>query len=117
MSTPAPRTSRPTTPLRRISSTSLRQLSLSHSRSRSRSSAGPGGSADEEPLAHLGPLFAELADSIADLVGKFEELQDVNQALGGWNEAFAGYLYGLRVTTYTAEFLEASRPLYVLKHH
>ncbi|ORY77217.1 hypothetical protein BCR35DRAFT_305502 [Leucosporidium creatinivorum] len=98
--------SRPTTPLRRISSTSLRQLSLSHSASR-RSHSNP----NEHPLDHLGPLFAELADSIADLVGKVEELSEVNTQIEGFNEAFSGLLYGLRVNTYTAEFLEAPTKL------
>lgn len=30
----------------------------------------------------------------------------MNEGLGGWNEAFGGYLYGLRANSYTAEFKE-----------
>lgn len=94
--------SRPTTPLRRISATSLRSLSLSHSRSRAPN-------ASEPPLQHLSQLFAELADSVSDLTTKFEDLALVNDQLDGFNHAFASYLYGLRVNTYTADFHEASQ--------
>ena len=105
MSTSDPRastsrpSSRPTTPLRRLSASSLRSLSLSHSRSRPPTSAEP-------PLDHLGHIFAELADAMSDLAGNLEQLDGVNKGLDGFNEAFAGYLYGLRMNTYTADFDE-----------
>ncbi|KAK4051037.1 DASH complex subunit dam1 [Microbotryomycetes sp. JL201] len=95
--------SRPTTPLRRISASSLRSLSLSHSRSRATQST------HEPPLQHLSQLFAELADSMSDLTVKLEDLAQINNDLDGFNQAFASYLYGLRINAYTADFLEASR--------
>lgn len=93
---------RPTTPLRRISASSLRSLSLSHSRSR-----GP--TSSELPLQHLSLLFEELSDAFADLAGNFEGLNEVNGRLDEFNEAFGGYLYGLRVNCYTADFDQVSR--------
>lgn len=92
---------RPTTPLRRISASSLRSLSLSHSRSRPASSS-------ELPLQHLSLLFEELSDAFADLAGNFEGLDGVNEGLDAFNEAFGGYLYGLRVNCYTADFDQVS---------
>lgn len=90
---------RPTTPLRRLSAPSLRALSLSHSLSRGSTSAEP-------PLAHLAPVFAELADAVSDLTANCEQLQRVNERLDGFNEAFAAWLFGLRANGYTVDFLE-----------
>lgn len=95
---------RPTTPLRRLSSSSLRSTSLSHSRSRGASSVEP-------PLAHLNPVFAELADALSDLAGNFEALDQVNATLDGFNEAFGSYLYSLRVNAYTVDFDEGPTPI------
>jgi DASH complex subunit DAM1 len=83
-------TRRPTTPLRR-------SLSLSHSRARDSSSTEP-------PLQHLGHVFAEVADAFADLSASFEALNDINNGLDGFNEAFGGYLYGLRINSYCCDF-------------
>lgn len=94
---------RPTTPLRRLSASSLRSLSLSHSRNRQASSAEP-------PLDHLGSIFAELADSLSDLAGNFEALDQANNTLDGFNEAFGAYLYSLRVNAYTVDFDEGPTP-------
>lgn len=88
---------RPTTPLRRISASSLRSLSLSHSRARPSTSTEP-------PLQHLGYVFAELADAFADLSASFEALDQINSGLDGFNESFGGYLYGLRVNSYCCDF-------------
>ncbi|KAM0790045.1 hypothetical protein ACM66B_005373 [Microbotryomycetes sp. NB124-2] len=99
------RSSRPTTPLRRISASSLRSLSLSHSRSRAAQTT------HEPPLQHLSQLFAELADSVSDLTVKLEDLACINNDLDGFNQAFASYLYGLRINAYTADFLEAPTKL------
>ncbi|KAI5476905.1 DASH complex, subunit Dam1 [Pseudohyphozyma bogoriensis] len=90
---------RPTTPLRRLSSSSLRTHSLSHSHSRAPDSIEP-------PLEHLQMVFAELADALSDLSGNMEQLKGVNDTLGGWNEAFASYLVGLRGAAYLADFTE-----------
>ncbi|SGY19440.1 BQ5605_C014g07648 [Microbotryum silenes-dioicae] len=75
-------------------------MSLSHSRSRDPSTHEP-------PLQHLAPVFAELADSLSDLTGNLRELDKSNDHLDGFNTAFASYLYGLRITAYTADFNEA----------
>ncbi|GAA5822347.1 hypothetical protein JCM11251_006309 [Rhodosporidiobolus azoricus] len=99
--------SRPTTPLRRLSSSSLRAASLSHSASRAPGSS----STSTPPLAHLAPVFAELADAVSDLTANFEELEKANERLSGVNEAFAGWLYGLRANGYTVDFLEAPTKL------
>ncbi|KAL8287383.1 hypothetical protein RQP46_003835 [Phenoliferia psychrophenolica] len=90
---------RPTTPLRRLSASSLRTLSLSHSRSR-------GATSTEPPLDHLGTIFAELADSLSDLAGNFEQLDRAHATLDGFNEAFGAYLYSLRINAYTVDFDE-----------
>ncbi|SCV73965.1 BQ2448_6395 [Microbotryum intermedium] len=95
-------TRRATTPLRRLSASSLRALSLSHSRSRDPSTHEP-------PLQHLSQVFAELADSLSDLAGNLSELDKSNDHLDGFNHAFASYLYGLRITAYTADFNEVRR--------
>ncbi|BGP17975.1 hypothetical protein JCM10213_003982 [Rhodosporidiobolus nylandii] len=97
--------SRPTTPLRRLSHSSLRAASLSHSLSRSQS-AHPS-SAFEPPLAHLAPSFVELAHAVADLTANMERLEEVDRMLGETNEAFAAWLLGLRANGYTVDFLEA----------
>ncbi|GAA6021778.1 hypothetical protein JCM11491_007243 [Sporobolomyces phaffii] len=100
-----PRPSRPTTPLRRISSHSLRSLSLSHSQSRADGGAGgPPGSSSSSALAHLAPVFSELSDSIADLCANAHALADVATHLDRFNEGFASYLYGLRINSYTFDF-------------
>ncbi|GAA5832385.1 hypothetical protein JCM5353_000297 [Sporobolomyces roseus] len=96
MSTSRP--SRLTTPLRRISSHSLRSLSLSHSQSRDPTSTS------ESPLSHLSPLFAELADSISDFVANAEGLSQLTANLNKFNQGFSSYLYGLRTNSYTFDF-------------
>ncbi|BGP26073.1 DASH complex, subunit Dam1 [Rhodotorula toruloides] len=95
---------RPTTPLRRISTTSLRALSLSQSRSNNPSYTA-------QPLSHLSAVFSELADAVSDLTANFEELESVQKRLDGVNESFAGWLLGLRANGYTVDFLEAPTKL------
>lgn len=94
-------TRRPTTPLRRISASSLRSLSRSQS-------LGHHPDAPSEPLAHLAPLFAELADAASDLAGNLQGLEDLQAKLEGFNEAFGGYLYGIRMNAYAVDFVEVS---------
>ncbi|GJN92715.1 hypothetical protein Rhopal_005750-T1 [Rhodotorula paludigena] len=98
------RSQRPTTPLRRVSAASLRALSLSHSASRTPSSAEP-------PLAHLAPVFAELADAVSDLTANCEHVDRVHSRLERTNDAFAAWLLGLRANGYTVDFLEAPTKL------
>jgi hypothetical protein len=92
---------RPTTPLRRLSASSLRSLSLSHSRSRAPTSLEP-------PLQHLAHVFAELADAMSDLAGNFEALAGVNDGLDSFGESLGAYLLGVRMNAYTADFDEVS---------
>jgi DASH complex subunit DAM1 len=87
---------RPRTPIRRISRGSLRALSLSASRDSQYPSA--------DPLAHLAPLITELRDQFDDLAANFDALDHVNESLDGFNEAFASYLYGLKINAYTGVF-------------
>ncbi|GAA5825315.1 hypothetical protein JCM3770_000241 [Rhodotorula araucariae] len=98
------RSQRPTTPLRRLSSTSLRAHSLSYSASRAPSST-------EHPLAHLSLEFTDLANAVSDLTANFDDLDKVHQRLEGVNDAFAGWLLGLRANGYTVDFLEAPTKL------
>lgn len=91
---------RPTTPLRRISASSLRSLSRSQSLSSKPTT---------EPLAHLAPLLAELADAASDLTGNLHGLEDLQAKLEGFNEAFGGYLYGIRMNAYAVDFEEVSK--------
>lgn len=118
---------RPTTPLRRISSSSLRALSLSHSASRRSHAAAAAqlaapdlghdltGAAAAEldlasvelPLVHLAPILAELADSVSDLTSNLDALELVHARLEGFNDALAAYLLGLRANGYTVDFQEA----------
>ena len=93
------RSSRPTTPLRRLSSTSLRAHSLSHSASRAPASA-------EHPLAHLSTQFSDLANALADLTHNCADLDLVHARLEGVNDSFAAYLWGLRANAYTVDYTE-----------
>ncbi|GAA6016384.1 hypothetical protein JCM10207_003846 [Rhodosporidiobolus poonsookiae] len=91
--------SRPTTPLRRLSSSSLRASSLRASASTSHPAS--------DPLAHLAPLFAELADAVADLAHNADQLDRLADKVRESNEAFAAWLLGLRANGYTVDFLDA----------
>ncbi|GAA6063173.1 hypothetical protein JCM10212_005018 [Sporobolomyces blumeae] len=109
MSTTVPRPPRPTTPLRRISSHSLRSLSLSHSHAHDPSS--PSSSTAPSPLSHLSPVFLELAQSVQDFVVNCQDAHLVADGLDRFNEAFAAYLYGLRTNSYTVDFVHAPEKL------
>ncbi|GAA5934405.1 DASH complex subunit DAM1 [Sporobolomyces koalae] len=102
---------RPTTPLRRISAHSLRSLSLSHSQTQHL--AGGNGSdrlttssttTTSTTLSHLGPLFAELSDAVSDLCANLDATANLAKNLDQFNEGFASYLYGLRINSYTFDF-------------
>lgn len=93
-----PSTSRPTTPIRRISRGSLSALAFSQSQRPDR----------QDPLAHLEPLISELADSLEVLAENFTRLDAINTELDDFNEAFAGFLYGLQMNAYAADFTEVS---------
>ena len=89
--------SRPTTPLRSASRTSLRE-SQGHGDSGSRHS--------QFPLDALEPAFAELADSMADLEANFMHLQLMHESLARFSEDFASFLYGLNMNAFCVDFPE-----------
>ena len=88
--------SRPTTPLRPSSRTSLRD---------SQAFAASGGSSDF-PLDSLEPAFAELSDSMADLEANFMHLQLMHESLSRFNESFASFLYGMNMNAFCVDFPE-----------
>jgi len=92
-------TTTPNTPLRRISRGSLAAMSASRGAEHSN---GPA-------LAVLAPAFAELADSVEDLAVNMEGMDAVCQSLADFNEAFAGFLLGLRMNAYTSDFHQVGR--------
>lgn len=93
-------TSRPTTPLRPPSRTSLRASQTTPS--------GPLSGSTSDPLASLEPAFAELSDSMADLEANFMHLQLLNESLNRFNECFGGFLYGLNMSAFCVDFPEVS---------
>ncbi|KAM0715895.1 hypothetical protein Q7P37_008409 [Cladosporium fusiforme] len=95
--------SRPTTPLRPPSRTSLRASQTTPS--------GPlSSTASDFPLASLEPAFAELSDSMADLEANFMHLQLLNESLNRFNECFGGFLYGMNMSAFCVDFPEAPTP-------
>ncbi|KAL8713958.1 MAG: hypothetical protein Q9220_002104 [cf. Caloplaca sp. 1 TL-2023] len=93
--------SRPTTPLRPSSRTSLRESQT----------FTPGGSSSSAfPLDALEPAFAELSDTMADLEANFMHLQLMHESLSRFNENFASFLYGLNMNAFCVDFPEAPIP-------
>ncbi|KAF1956550.1 hypothetical protein CC80DRAFT_535221 [Byssothecium circinans] len=103
----APRTrsksprSRPTTPLRPSSRSSLRD-----SASRGR---GPYAHSTN-PLEDLQDGFAELSDAMADLEQNLVQLQLMHESLARFSESFAAFLYGLNMNAFCVDFPEAPIP-------
>lgn len=93
--------SRPTTPLRPSSRTSLRE---------SQTFTPGAGTSAAFPLDSLEPAFAELSDSMADLEANFMHLQLMHESLSRFNENFASFLYGLNMNAFCVDFPEVSRP-------
>ncbi|KAH8595171.1 DASH complex subunit Dam1-domain-containing protein [Bisporella sp. PMI_857] len=85
--------SRPTTPLRPSSRSSLRDSA----------NAGSGGAL---PLEVFEPEFAELSDSMADLEANFMHLQLMHESLSRFSENFASFLYGLNMNAFCVDFPE-----------
>ncbi|KAL8658947.1 MAG: hypothetical protein Q9226_000685 [Calogaya cf. arnoldii] len=93
--------SRPTTPLRPSSRTSLRESQT----------FTPGGAASSAfPLDSLEPAFAEFSDSMADLEANLMHLQLMHESLSRFNENFASFLYGLNMNAFCVDFPEAPIP-------
>ncbi|KAI4245737.1 MAG: hypothetical protein L6R40_002265 [Gallowayella cf. fulva] len=93
--------SRPTTPLRPSSRTSLRE---------SQTFTPGAGTSAAFPLDSLEPAFAELSDSMADLEANFMHLQLMHESLSRFNENFASFLYGLNMNAFCVDFPEAPIP-------
>jgi len=91
--------SRPTTPLRPSSRSSLRD-----SATRGR---GPY-NASANPIEDLQDGFAELSDAMADLEQNFLQLQVMHESLSRFSESFAGFLYGLNMNAFCVDFSEVS---------
>ncbi|EFW21298.1 conserved hypothetical protein [Coccidioides posadasii str. Silveira] len=102
-STSRPRpSSRPTTPLRPSSRSSLREQSFGGSL---------GGAHSMQPAINaLEPQFAELSDSMADLEANFMHLQLLHESLSRFSESFASFLYGLNMNAFCVDFPEAPVP-------
>jgi len=94
------RNSRPTTPLRPSSRSSLREGNWA---------SGRFGSADGSQLSleSMEPLLAELSDSMADLESNFIHLQSIHESLACFSESFASFLYGLNMNAFCVDFPEA----------
>ena len=90
--------SRPTTPLRPSSRTSLRDGQ----------GFAAGSSSSDFPLQSLEPAFAELSDSMADLEANFMHMQLMHESLSRFNESFASFLYGLNMNAFCVDFPEVS---------
>ncbi|KAL8702978.1 MAG: hypothetical protein Q9201_003839 [Fulgogasparrea decipioides] len=98
--------SRPTTPIRPSSRTSLRESQT----------FTPGGTTSSPfPLESLEPAFAELSDSMADLEANFMHLQLMHESLSRFNENFASFLYGLNMNVFCVDFPEVSLPAAALR--
>ncbi|CAN9096752.1 hypothetical protein CC77DRAFT_1057530 [Alternaria alternata] len=89
--------SRPTTPLRASSRSSLRDSSQ---RGRAASVSG-------NALEGLQDGFAELSDAMADLEQNFLQLQLMHESLARFSESFAGFLYGMNMNAFCVDFPEA----------
>ncbi|KAH7401497.1 DASH complex subunit Dam1-domain-containing protein [Pyrenochaeta sp. MPI-SDFR-AT-0127] len=89
--------SRPVTPLRASSRSSLRD-----SAQRGRGASAAGGNA----LEGLQDGFAELSDAMADLEQNFMALQLMHESLARFSESFAGFLYGMNMNAFCVDFPE-----------
>lgn len=87
--------SRPTTPLRPASRSSLRE-----------SGKASLGSATNVPLDSFEPSFGELSDSMADLEANMMHLQLMHESLARFSENFASFLYGLNMNAFCVDFPE-----------
>jgi len=93
----------PPHPLRRISG-SLTSLA----RSQDRTHTSPSG------LDFLQPALTELADEAATLVSNIQHLNELHDALGTFNESFAGWLYALKMNAFCVEWPLVRPPRYRL---
>lgn len=87
--------SRPTTPLRPSSRSSLRD-------SASRSTGGEA----SFPLNAFEPAFAELSDAMADLEANMMHFQLMHESLARFSESFASFMYGLNMNAFCVDYPE-----------
>ncbi|KAF2033365.1 hypothetical protein EK21DRAFT_35743, partial [Setomelanomma holmii] len=88
--------SRPTTPLRPSSRSSLRDSVQ----------RGRGAASSSNALEGLQDGFAELSDAMADLEQNFMQLQLMHESLARFSESFAGFLYGMNMNAFCVDFPE-----------
>ena len=81
-------------PLRRPSTGSLSSLA----RSTDRNTTSPSG------LDFLQPALSELNDEASTLATNISHLTELHNALGTFNESFAGYLYALKMNAFCVEW-------------
>lgn len=93
--------SRPSTPLRPSSRTSLRD-------SQTFTPGSLGASKSAFSLEGLEPAFAELSDSMATLEYNFTHLQVMHESLSRFNESFAAFLYGMNMNAFCVDFPEVN---------
>ncbi|KAI5305435.1 hypothetical protein KEM56_004441 [Ascosphaera pollenicola] len=101
-----PPPSRPTTPLRPSSRSSVRSACFGQH--------GPSHGAEgasQPAIVALQSQFSELADSISDLEANFMHLQLMHESLSRFNENFASFLYGLNMNAFSVDFPEGPIPL------
>ncbi|KAL6239111.1 hypothetical protein BDW75DRAFT_199645 [Aspergillus navahoensis] len=92
--------SRPTTPLRPGSRSSVREA---HGYDRKINRVPY----TQPAINALEPQFADLADRMADLEANFDKLQLMHESLTRFSESFASFLYGLNMNAFCVDFPEA----------
>ncbi|KAL4820680.1 DASH complex subunit Dam1-domain-containing protein [Aspergillus spinulosporus] len=92
--------SRPTTPLRPGSRSSVREA---HGYDRKISRVPY----TQPAINALEPQFADLADRMAELEANFDKLQLMHESLTRFSESFASFLYGLNMNAFCVDFPEA----------
>ena len=85
-------------PLRRPSTGSLSSLA----RSTDRNTISPSG------LDFLQPALSDLNDEASTLATNISHLTELHDALGTFNESFAGYLYALKMNAFCVEWDQVS---------
>ncbi|MBW0506933.1 hypothetical protein O181_046648 [Austropuccinia psidii MF-1] len=99
-------TQAPKTPLKRVSRNSLRSQALSTNSSK-----------NSPVIDQLATIFKDLDQSFTTLVRNIADLNDISNTLNSFNEAFASFLFGLRVNVYLNDFNEAPRSSSFKKFH
>jgi DASH complex subunit DAM1 len=85
------------TPLRRVSQGSLSALARSQSNFADGSSTG---------LEFLAPAMGELAEEMEMIATNLDSLNEISDSLDSFNEAFASYLYVMKMNTLCVEWPE-----------